>query len=566
MKYLFICIIALASTLLAKMPEITYLEDNISITINSVQNYDKEFKRLNSIKKCNKSRWLRFDLKDANSSRKIIFIGCDFDTTSLKSEQRAEKIKLEKGYALVFDYNKSRDNKVFYLKTLPKGERLFINGGSLERFIKSFFPSFKILFLNALLLGVILMSAFYNGIAFAFIKKASFIYYFFMQIFMVLLLAFQLGIPLMFLNIYDYSHIIYNYLGLFIGLFATLFVKSFFDTKKYIPLLDKVLNIYFVLIFLDMIYYKSSLLAEYRLFSIAAILFLVIAFVRLKQGFKPALYFLIGWSFLIASIFIIDFNYFWEVVKYIKIDPMILGSAIEALMLAFALMYNFYLTKKEHQKQKELLVFQNKLASMGELIGNIAHQWRQPLTNLSYIIMNIEAENKNKTIESKIEEANRQIEYMSETIEDFMSFYKPKQEKESFFASKALNNLLKLVDIPYLKVVKINDFKIDGYKSQLEQVLLNLVINSKEALEKNSIKEPKIYVYIDYNTIKVVDNGGGIEGSIKAKIFEPYFTTKAKGLGLGLYMAKVIIEKNFNGTLEFKNIDNGVEFIIRFNQ
>jgi signal transduction histidine kinase len=220
----------------------------------------------------------------------------------------------------------------------------------------------------------------------------------------------------------------------------------------------------------------------------------------------------------------------------------------------------------EKEQQKQLLIHQSKLASMGEMLGNIAHQWRQPLTRLSYTLMNIEVADNEKEKHSLVEESTKQLEFMSQTIDDFTNFYAPSKEKERFSLEVVSKEVLELIYYENIEInIEIkNDTTIYNYKNEFKQVLLNLLSNAKDVLMARKSINPTILIEVDKNSITLEDNAGGIELENIEKIFEPYFSTKEDGLGIGLYMSKMIIEKNMGAKLFVKNGKQGAIFIIEF--
>jgi len=237
--------------------------------------------------------------------------------------------------------------------------------------------------------------------------------------------------------------------------------------------------------------------------------------------------------------------------------------------------------QREANEQERILAHQSKLASMGEMIGNIAHQWRQPLTELSTILINIELyfERDKLTKEkfkNKIKEANTQILFMSTTINDFRDFFASKKKKARVKISNILNRVenlmgasLKNNNIQLILEIK-NDFEICGFPNEIEQALLNIVSNAKDVILEKFMKDAQILIRVfskkSKNIITISDNAGGIKVFPIEKIFEPYFSTKhaKSGTGIGLYMTKTIIEKNNNGKIEIKNGEKGAIFTIIF--
>ncbi|MDD2697494.1 MAG: CBS domain-containing protein [Arcobacteraceae bacterium] len=229
-----------------------------------------------------------------------------------------------------------------------------------------------------------------------------------------------------------------------------------------------------------------------------------------------------------------------------------------------------------------LMMQQSKLATMGEMIGHIAHQWRQPLNQLGGIFLNLETassfgELDQKYLQQKLNSCNEIITHMSNTIEDFRYFFRPTKEKELFDICKYINNAINLIkaSLTYSKIkVKFqesdNKFFIQGYPSEFAQVVLNILSNANDVLVLNKIKDPYIEIVIRENNKKVFidikDNGGGIDNEIIDEIFNIYFSTKTKeeGTGIGLYMSRLIIETKFGGKLYATNSKDGAVFTIEF--
>ncbi|MBN2782584.1 MAG: PAS domain S-box protein, partial [Campylobacterales bacterium] len=236
--------------------------------------------------------------------------------------------------------------------------------------------------------------------------------------------------------------------------------------------------------------------------------------------------------------------------------------------------------EQESLQKDMILVQQSKMASMGEMIGNIAHQWRQPLNALGLTIQKIkmyhdEGMLTTQKLDESVEKSKKLINKMSTTIDDFRNFFKSDKTKHEFFIKDCIEDILVLIEASFKNnnIDLLIDDKSDnvsyiGLKNELEQVILNLLKNAKDALVENKITTPKIIITIEKNekdlTIKIKDNAKGIKDDIIDKIFEPYFTTKeqGKGTGIGLYMSKMIIETNMGGTLSVQNKDDGACFTI----
>lgn len=232
-------------------------------------------------------------------------------------------------------------------------------------------------------------------------------------------------------------------------------------------------------------------------------------------------------------------------------------------------------------EQEGIMLQQSRLAGMGELIGNIAHQWRQPLNVLGLIIVNIEdaynyGELTKEGLEKAVQEASEVIQNMSKTIDDFRNFFEPDKEKVSFSILDAVNDAVSLAKSTFcqdnLEVVLEVDSSLVlfAYKNEFIQIIINLFENARDAIIERKITSGKISIIAlsgkDQIILSVKDNGGGIADEILLRIFEPYFSTKeeGKGSGIGLYMSKMIIEEHHQGKLTAANDENGAVFTVTF--
>jgi two-component system C4-dicarboxylate transport sensor histidine kinase DctB len=233
----------------------------------------------------------------------------------------------------------------------------------------------------------------------------------------------------------------------------------------------------------------------------------------------------------------------------------------------------------ELREKDQLLLHQSRQAALGEMINNIAHQWRQPLNALGLIIQSLSMEFETGTFNGEsLENMERKamdiIYHMSQTIEDFRNYFKPDKEIVLFSVARAVSRTVSLVGDSLrnhhieIEVNALDEPFINGFPNEFSQVLLNMLINARDALLERRVSDPKVIITIRSEDGKAVviitDNAGGIPEHIMDRIFDPYFSTKGpdKGTGVGLFMSKGIIEKNMGGRITVRNTGDGAEFRI----
>ncbi len=231
-------------------------------------------------------------------------------------------------------------------------------------------------------------------------------------------------------------------------------------------------------------------------------------------------------------------------------------------------------------EQEQILIQQSRFAAMGEMIGNIAHQWRQPLNALGLLLQNIENAYEMDMLDEayvtrSVEKGNRLTNSMSQTIDDFRNFFKPNKESSVLRVISSVESTMGMLRSSIENsMITINEeidesVSIKGFSSEFSQVILNILNNAKDALVENKEDDRQLYIKVfkdeAYAYVEIEDNAGGIPTDILEKIFDPYFTTKdeGKGTGIGLYMSKTIVENNMQGSLKVQNSEHGAKFTIK---
>jgi len=231
------------------------------------------------------------------------------------------------------------------------------------------------------------------------------------------------------------------------------------------------------------------------------------------------------------------------------------------------------------REKDQLLLLQSRQAALGEMIGNIAHQWRQPLNILGLTIQQLPlfhdfGELTKEFLHQNVANSMELIQHMSRTIDDFRNYFRPDKEKVEFKVLETIESSLSLLEgslqnpLITVDIVAEDDPLIYGYRNEFAQVILNILNNARDALTEREMDDRRVKITIcaegNKAVITIADNAGGIPEGIMGKIFDPYFTTKGpqRGTGVGLFMSRSIIEKNMGGSLNVRNTADGAEFRI----
>lgn len=557
-----------------KNVEVLEVEDK-TLEIKDIKD-SKDFKRtkLPFIRHSSNNYFLKITFDKSKLKDELYSLELDTEFNTISLEDNINYINVYKNKVL--DYSKENFMDVIYIKI--HNVDLYVNF-DIGIYEADEYASTQILLskLFGVAYGIVFAAFLYYLALYVFNREKVYIYYALTQVSMLAILLFFAT------SESEDDKIYIEVIFFFFFLFSNLFTKSFLNTKVNTPRIDKFLTISLFIYTLDLLIgwiFDVYTLADVMPMSSFLIFYIVAGYIVYNQGYKPALFYLIAWSCVIFSFLFIEFQFYFTetqmLVKPIYIIHII--NPLESLILAFALSYKMKILEQEKLQQQEFLTHQSKLASMGEMIGNIAHQWRQPLTHLSYIMMNLKtAFEKDKLtseyFDKKSNEAKSQLEFMSHTIDDFRDFFKVSKEKELFSLKIAIDEVINLLSASLnsyeieVKFTYEEDIETMSLRGELLQVLFNILNNAKDEFIRRDTSNPIINIHLykkKKNTfIEISDNAGGIKSEILEKVFEPYFTTKDKGLGIGLYMSKMIIDKNIGGKLNVSNIEEGALFCIK---
>jgi len=267
----------------------------------------------------------------------------------------------------------------------------------------------------------------------------------------------------------------------------------------------------------------------------------------------------------------------------------VLGKGQEIEFEGRILRISAFLDITNIKNQERIILQQSKLASIGEMLTNIAHHWRQPLSTISTLSSGMKLEHdlnilSEKKLSDGLVQINNTTQMLSTTINNFSDYFEPKKDIESFDLTDVLDNIINFFEAVFNKnkintIIAYEDKNLlKGYPYELTQVIVNIFNNSKDAFIFNKVKDRHLiistYKELDKYILSIKDSAGGIKKDLLEKIFDPYFTTKHKykGTGLGLYMCHEIIVKHMDGIIYAKNVTfeidkkefKGLEIVIEF--
>lgn len=434
------------------------------------------------------------------------------------------------------------------------------------------------------LISFILALAIYNLILFSYLKRNEFLYYFFYLLNIVIGLSFLYGSLLHHAIIFGEFNSLLSLSSTLVNVFLILFIKSLFDTKKENLLINKWLNSAIVLsllffttgLFISVEFIMNSIQYLYG-YTYLILIYFSITFYRKEHPliniFILALTaYLIGTGILLLSLIgIIPLS-------TLTLHSSGIGFIIEAYLFSYLLSNRITLLEKIISQQKNKLSLMNKKSKIGDMIATITHQLKQPLNVISSSVsilqhkLAIQQPISNQYLSKELHQVEDKIQYISETINDFTTFYKPDSAPVICNISQLINNCLKILheEILSQNIIITLDLEPDLvkslYRNDLFHICLNILQNSKDAIESNAPEHKEIMIKTGQHKDKIIiefeDTAGGIKEDSLTSIFDEFYSTKNENTttGLGLYIVKYILEDRLKGSIEVKNTTNGVLF------
>ena len=571
---------------------------------NSIWVKDKKNLKLNDH---NRAFWMRLKVKNQDNIEKSLFLISKrnyvysieyylLNKNKVLISKVSSKERLSRKNRENSDYNGLHITFPLILKSGEEMEILFkaqsFNSGAISfniitrEHMTKFYQDYS--FFKGIYFGIMLIMILYNIVLYLFFRFTSYIYY---VLYVASYFLYSLGYS-------GYYHHYTNLSGMIIDVimvmgytgflvFVGSFIKELFFLKKENPFPNRwivYIQVYLLLLLLlkmIAIYQDSYVYIEYlsnlqhMIIPFYYLIILYALYTLARKNNKLAFWYLLSWG-IIGAIGLLQIAAFSGIVSMEHgFDHIFEASmAFETLLFSILLSLRIKEMKREKEEKDKMLIQQNKLASMGEMIVSIAHQWRQPLAEINGVVMNLDLDYQNKKLDNDklqvyLADIESTTQHLSETMNDFMDFFNHKKELNDFYVRELFEHAIKLVQMSSrtkVKMVYDRDSRIAmaGYKSELVQVLLIIINNSLDAFETSKTQNPKIEmsaIKIDnYIHFTIEDNGGGIPLTILDKIYEPYFTSKpkTKGTGLGLYILKIIIEKSMLGEVFLENSQEGV--------
>ena len=449
-----------------------------------------------------------------------------------------------------------------------------------KEYLLDFYQSYNMV--EGLFFGGMLIMLFYNLFLYFLLKFRAYLYYvlytFWLMVYFIGFFGFsQRYFP-------DHTWMFYLSSGSFF-IAMTLFVQSILNLKEQLPPIYKILNFfigYFVVSTLVNIFvleieafFYAQLLFNLFFIMVSIYGFFIIVstyYLAVYQKDKIARVYTLVWSVVALSSLTLPVIYLHVLEVEVPADYILQFIMLfEVLCFSFILAYKIKEMEREKLVQQKLLVEQGKLASMGEMISTIAHQWRQPLSEINGVVLNVDVDHRRERLtqerlDKHINEIEEVTAYLSKTIYDFINFFNHNKAIELFYLSEVLQQSHKLAlfsggdNILVFNTINEN-VQMTGYKSELIQSLLIVINNAVDACNKEATPGKIVittFLLGEQLNIIVEDNGGGVSEEVLEDIYTPYFTTKheSKGTGLGLYILKMIIEESMHGSV---NIFNGNE-------
>jgi len=434
-----------------------------------------------------------------------------------------------------------------------------------------------------IILGILIGLMFYHFILYLITFFKDYLYYSLYLFFNILWGSYEYGILAKYFGWYGEAFFIFDLMIIFAVISLSFFIKNIIQAPKLYPTENKIINLIIIIFTLNFCYIFIDIYETLYFFVIAMTMIgaiyvgLIVSLYRKQERYVSYIAFAQTW-FIFFGLISLAFYEGFIAYNFLTRYSFILGIFLDTFAFSFLLSHRIRLVQEENKRNIQKT---KRLEALSELLENISHQWRQPLTRINSSVMHIAVEMKrnkisNQNINKKLDNIEDLSVYLSQTIDDFKSLYRKDREISQFNLYDAIESSLYLIESDYQKFniqVEINmdrSLYIEGYINELKQVLQVIFHNAKDALVHNQITNPYVNIFAYQKnksiTLEISNNGGEIDESIIEKIFDAHFTTKKQGEGIGLFMSQKILKELMNTSLSCKNISGGVCFEIIFDR
>lgn len=433
--------------------------------------------------------------------------------------------------------------------------------------------------------GIFIGLFFYNLILLITTKDSIYFYYLLYNTSIYLQSAIFLGYIVYFPSLAQNSPLVLALVSNILYISLVIFTQKFLDLKRKFPRLNRVFKILLILLVISSIGFPLGLeftqyISEVILGIITLLIFFMVLKLLIKSSIEARFYLLaVGINIIAQIVFFIHMGD-QRVIPFSlwSINILSFALALDMILLSLALAYRIKMITEQKQQLEQLAILKSRYQSFGQVSGNIIHQWRTPLGQLGALLGNLKTKVQYSQVDSKeilrvVDSSNNIIQYLSQTISTFQHLFQNSISKDSFSINDEINECLKFLE-PSLKELHISikktlceDILIQGDKKDFFHALMILLTNAKDALEKKETSRLiTIETKIDKGTFNlfIQDNAGGISDDDMKFIFTQNYSTKDEGLGLGLYIAKTLIEQKLNGDISVENKNGGANFILSF--
>jgi len=598
--YLLLISISLFSS---NLTDIKYYEDKSAIlNISDVQELqESRFTELNSTKFgfSESAFWLKVQITSSHTgkqTKKVLELldsrldeAYIYDDTSILLYSMGDKIPfINRQYNDPNIAFQIEENRVYYIKVLNTSkmnleyklwdEKEYLSHIDTKNIMKGFY------------FGALIIMLIYNMIIYIFLRERVFLEYVLYHLSLAYVMVYYTGVSAqLFLSKkadLDASTV-YIHVAAICTILATQFFRSFLNTAKITPKIDKILLsfmlLHAVLAFLSvfhLFYHLNHIVFNVTMMLMSIFLLGSSLYIYIKKKSTVALFYFFAWFVMMFGIILTSLTLMNIIPRNdFTVNMFQFGSLFEIALLSMGLSYRYKVRQDELLKKNIIIQEQSKMAAMGEMLQNIAHQWRQPLSEINAVAMKIDADYYEKKLTAKlldneIERIENITEHMSTTIESFNTYFKKNKELNETNVKEIVDRSLRIIEAKMIKskinleidIKSITTIRINS--TELIQVILVILNNAIDVLDERNIKNKVIHINYNYlnnkHFLAFEDNAGGISSEIIDKIFEPYFSTKFKsnGIGIGLYMAKMLIEDSMKGKIFASNTKNGAKFLI----